>query len=262
MAALITKEQWIAEGMRHMELATWPPDKWAAAIEKGYPPGKRYVYENTHNFMAQQCFWNAAHPAPPPPAPVTSPYQDQARLVVFSAQEPEKGLNASSKYAIAFSADFAYRYPDLANRIKAARDQGHRVAGWCDCRPVGGTPAAVGKAFVEEFKLDYFIGQAESAAEFDDAMSVGAKVIVGNITALRSDQLERIAKDKLGWIQEDYWNEGWGRAESPLITAYCAGIYATVLWDPQIHNYTAAGRWRAGDGIYYSAGVKDWSGLP
>lgn len=267
----------LAEAVQHMRQATWPPDKWAKAIRDGYPPGKDgapgkpYNYPNTANYRAQQALWEAAHPKvgtqnpekpnePNPPPPTT--VDPRSQYVVFCAQEPANALRAPAKYAIAFSADRAYRDEALPVVIGSARRQGHRVAGWCDCRPNGGTPASAGVQFVKDYGLDYFIGQAESAAEFDNAMSVGAPVVVGNITALRQDQLDRIARGEVAFQQEDYWNEGWARAQSPLISAYIAGIYPTALWNPTIAQYKQAGRWRDGDGLYHAAAVADWQNLP
>lgn len=257
-----TKAEYIAEALAEMEQAVWPPTKWCAAIQDGYPPGKEYNWMVTHNFKAQQALWNAVHTPPTPtPPPSTNVPDPRAQYVVFCAQEPNTALRAKPHYTIAFSADMAYR-DGVAPVIAAARNQGHKVAGWCDCRPApNGTPAAAGIAFVKEFGLDFFIGQAEQAAEFDDAMSVGAKVVIGNLTSLRGDQIETIRTKNIGFIQEDYWNEGWARATSPVIAAYCAGIYP-ALWNPTIKDYQNASRWRAGDGVYYSATIQDWENLP
>lgn len=196
------------------------------------------------------------------PAPKPAPARDlaRARYVLFAAQQPLSALSASTKYTVAFSADMAYR-GENAEAIPRFKAAGYRTAGWCDCRVNGGTPAQVGIDFVAEYKLDYFIGQAESQAEFENAMSVHAAVVVGNLTALNQTQIDRCLKDVL-LIQEDYWNEGWGRAQHPAIAAYCAGIYPTALWNPQIQNYKDAGRWREGDGLYHVASVEDWQNLP
>lgn len=200
-------------------------------------------------------------PGPTPPVPARD---DRALYVVFCAQEASLALQAPPHYKIALSADPAYR-DDNAAALPKLRAQGRTVAGWCDCRS-DGTPAAVGVSYVHGMGLDYFIGQGESAAEFDDARSQGAQVIVGNLTALRGEQTNVIAGGEVAWIQEDYWCEGWARyPESPLITAYCAGIYPTALWhDPHatVAVYRGAGRWRDGDGLYHAAGGVDWNSLP
>lgn len=189
------------------------------------------------------------------------PPRNLSQYVVFCAQEAEKALHSPPKYKIAVSADKAYRDGTLA--VLPELKKVHGVPGWCDCRPApDGTPASVGAAFVKEYGLAYFIGQAENAAQFDDAMSVGARCVIGNITSLRQDQIDKMQKDGIEFIQEDYWNEGWGRAQHPAISAYCAGIYPTALWNPQIYNYRQAGRWREGDGLYYAATVEDWENLP
>lgn len=257
----MTTNEYLQLALAEMQKAQWDPHKWAEAIQNGYPPGKDYNYPVTANYKAQQYLWLAAHPPPPPPLPPSPGGPSGAKYVVFAAQEPQSGLGKFPvHYGVAFSADMAYRYSDLAARIKAFKDRGHRVMGWCDCRVDGGTPAAVGAQFVHDYGLDYFIGQAESAAEFDNAMSVGAKIVVGNITSLRQDQINKIMAEGIGFIQEDYWNEGWARAQHPAITAYCAGIYK-ALWEPLIVDYKNANRWREGDGLYASAYVKDWISL-
>ncbi len=204
-----------------------------------------------------------AIPAPPakPVPPVRNPL---ALYVLFAAQEPLQALHAPAKYTVALSADLAYRDESVA-AIKPLHDAGHTVAGWCDCRSDGGTSALEGIQFVRENRLAYFIGQAESPAEFDNAMSVEAPVVVGNITALRQDQIDQIARGDTALIQEDYWCEGWGRAQHPAITAWCAGIYPTPLWaypEPTIVTYRGAGRWADGDGLYHVAAVTDWQNLP
>ncbi len=214
-------------------------------------PGERLGYMRGHGYYV-------IVGAPPKPPDVRDP---RALFVVFAAQEPLTALGAPPKYCVALSADEAYRAESIA-AIDPLRKAGHRVAGWCDCRVEGGTPAAFGQAFVSTQGLDYFVGQAESAAEFDNAMSVNAPVVVGNITSLRQDQVDKISRHEVALIQEDYWNEGWGRATHPAITAWCAGIYPTGLWDPTIAQYQAAGRWSNGDGLYHAAAVHDWQNLP
>jgi hypothetical protein len=187
----------------------------------------------------------------------------RAQYVLFAAQEPLNALAAPGKYAVALSADHAFRYDNLGNIIQELRDHGHRVPGWCDCLPEGiGTPAEVGAQFVKDYGLDYFIGQAESADEFDAAMAAGATVVVGNITALLDRQITLAITQNILFIQEDYWNEGWGRAQHPLIAAHCNGIYPTNLWNPQIQTYKNAGRWDLGDGLFEVATVEDWQNLP
>ncbi len=215
-------------------------------------PGERLGYMRGRGYYA----------IPAPPAkPVASVRNPLALYVLFAAQEPLQALHASKRYTVALSADRAYRDQSVA-AIGPLHDAGHAVAGWCDCRVDGGTSAAEGLEFVHQYGLAYFIGQAESPAEFDNAMSVNAPVVVGNITALRQDQIDRISRGDTALICEDYWNEGGGRANHPAITAWCAGIYPTPLWNPQIHNYRSAGRWAEGDGLYHVAAVEDWENLP
>lgn len=207
-------------------------------------------------------YYRIPAPAPPPPPPPPQRDVHLAQRVVFCAEEPQLAAHAPPNYVRAVSADHAYRYPDLAARIQQLRAGGAPVAGWCDCRPSGGTPAEVGIQFVKDYGLDYFIGQAESAHEFDNAYANGARVMVGNRSALTTDQIAHLRTDVL-FIQEDYWNEGWARDTSPDIVAHCAGVYGTPLWPggPTIASYQQAGRWADGDGIYYARPDTDWGSL-
>lgn len=197
-----------------------------------------------------------------PPKPMPSRDLTRAYKVLFAAQNPRKGLLAPPGYKIALSADPEYRAQTVAAIQEFRTQQPNRVlCGWCDCRPIGGTPAQAGVDFVGDYKLDYFIGQAESQIEFDSAMEVHASVVVGNITALNQTQIDRCLNDVL-FIQEDYWNEGWGRAKHPAIVYHCAGIYPTALWNPQYDSYYGANRWDPGDGAFHIDAIENIGRLP
>jgi hypothetical protein len=190
-------------------------------------------------------------PTPTPPGP--------ALYVLFADVHPELVLQAPTKYAVALSADPAFRDPHLADTITALRLKGHRVAGWCDC---SSTPAAAGLAFVGEYGLDYFIGQAENDEQFDDAFGHGAHVIVGNLTALTGDRIAKLDQHQILWIQEDFWNEGWALLRDDRVAAVMHGIYPTTIWNPTVAQYKSAGRWKDGDGLFHVISVTDWSDLP
>lgn len=243
------------EALQFARLTKLTTDEWLSRVRQG-----KYTQaqlRTTAHYRAHVALMEAAKVSPPPaPSPVRDP---RSQYVLFAAQEPEKALAAPAKYAVALSADPAYRDASVA-AIPKLRAAGHRVAGWCDCR-ADGTPAVDGLSFVQAAGLDYFIGQAESAAEFDDAYYHGARVIIGNRSSLRGDQTAHLSTD-VAFIQEDYWNEGWARDMSPDIAAYCAGIYPTAIWNPTIAQYKQAGRWRPGDGAYHVAAIEDWSSLP
>jgi len=250
----------LEDALRHARAATITPEEFIRRVRQHAAPLSTvhpYAYQNTEMFKALESLYAAAHPTPIPPPQPTPPVNPQSQYVVFCAENPAEALHAPQKYAVAFSADFAYR-EGVGAVVAQAKQAGHRTAGWCDCRVMEGTPASVGVQFVKDFGLDYFIGQAESQAEMENALSVGAKVVVGNITATGVAQL--ITAD-VAFIQEDYWNEGWARANDPRIAAYCAGIYP-ALWGPNIAAYQQAGRWRQGDGIYYARPDTDWQNLP
>ena len=227
---------------------------WAAWRDKGGIPAKRPANLPDRipaSWWVRYLIHKGIKIIPKPPRNL-----GPAQYVWFAAQEPEQGLRFPTKCAIAISADMAYRYDNLREIIDALRFKGHRVPGWCDCRP-DGTLATTGALFVKSFQLDYFIGQAETADQFDAGYAWGARVMVGNMSELRSDQMEKCSTEVL-FIQEDYWNEGWARyPKSDAIAAYCIGIYATALWDPNISSYKAAGRFEPGDGGYHVAACTD-----
>lgn len=262
------EQKLMEQALAEMKKAQWPPRKWCASIQDGYPPGHEYNWMVTHNYKVQDLMWQAAHPTPPP-IPVPPPINPQALNHIYCAQEPWSAMNAKVGYVPILSADMAYRYPNndypainLHDVVGNLRARFGSVGGWCDCRPApGGTPAKEGLRFCSEYHLDFFVGQAEHDFEFDDAVSNGAKMVIGNVTNLRNDQLSKISSREVALIQEDYWNEGWARAQWEHITAYAAGIYP-ALWNPTILAYREANRWRDGDGVYYSATVQDWANLP
>lgn len=230
---------------------------WAAWRDKGGIPANRpkgLPDRIPASWWARYLIHKGLKPKPPNVAP--------AQYILFADAQPELALQAPSKYGVALSADKAFRDPRLADTIAALRFKGHRVIGWCDCDVAKGTSAADGLAFVQEYGLDYFIGQAESPEQFDEAFGHGAHVIVGNLTALRGDQVAKIDQHQILWIQEDFWNEGWALLRDSRVAAVMHGVYPTSIWNPTIAQYLSAGRWKPGDGLFHVASVTDWSDLP
>ena len=78
-----------------------------------------------------------------------------------------------------------------------------------------------------DYKLDGWVGQAESAAEFDHAMNAGAKALVGNLSALEDDQKELIHYGEVTFLQEVYRNEDANLVPNleNLPVLVCVGLY-------------------------------------
>lgn len=204
----------------------------------------------------------SAVPAPKPPA--GHPQAAAARYVLFADNDVLNALNAPAKYAVALSADPEFAKQATAENVAKLRWLGRRVYSWCDCWATM-PPDAIG--LMRTLDLDGWVGQAEDFNQYSNAMAkwpVAPVALVGNLTNLDAWQVEEIRTYKAPpFIQEDFWNEGWARHPGEAaIAAYCAGIYPTSLWNPQIQNYRSAGRWGDGDGLFHVTSVTDWSSLP
>ena len=142
----------------------------------------------------------------PPPTP-----RDFARAVLFHAGDVFMWLSAPSFYIRALSADRNQAWI-TGSLVQAARQTGSLVASWCDCRPDGGTDAAYAISAARTYGLIGWYGQAETAAEFDHALRRGRELglmplaIIGNLTALRPDQLALVANNDVRFINELYRN--------------------------------------------------------
>lgn len=153
--------------------------------------------------------WASRIPPPPPAPPTTKPPH---KAVLFHAGDVMAWLGAPSWYWRALSADRGQEWL-TAELVAAARGvSGAFVTAWCDCRPSGGTDASYAIAAVRKFGLEGWHGQAESAAEFDHALQRGHELglmplaIIGNLGALRPDQLALVAAGDVKFIVETYYN--------------------------------------------------------
>jgi hypothetical protein len=196
----------------------------------------------------------------PPPAAV-HPYES----LIFCAQEPLLVYRAPLRYAAVVSADHAYRAQTIT-AIPVLQAQGRRVLAWSDCRPAPeGTPASEAVRMAADYGLDGWVGQGESAAEFDHAYGAGARAIVGNLSALNSEQKDIIRHREVVFLQEVYKNEDAGLIPNfeNLPVLVCVGLYPGANGYVPLAWYRQAGFFPPGASIYYSAGISehDWAEL-
>ena len=134
---------------------------WSKWVERGRKPPRPAGLPK----RIPQTWWTrykAEHPPKPKPNPATD--------IIFCASDPLSALQAPAKYKIALTADPAYRQWASPAIITQFRAQGRTIYSWCDCRDWGsGTPASEAIMMMKDRALDGWIGQGESAAEFDHA---------------------------------------------------------------------------------------------
>ncbi len=130
---------------------------------------------------------NAVPPAPNPPQhPLGS------RCVYFSnvTDEAITLLAALGKpYTALFSADLNQSGPGgdyyvTDGQLNRLRNQGVVVASWCDC---SATPYTAAQQMARERGLAYAGGQAEDPAQYQQAVGLGAKQIIGEPSVLKQD---------------------------------------------------------------------------
>lgn len=162
----------------------------------------------------RQADYRRHHPPEPAPASGPSELELAGRCIVWFANvtdaAADRFLELPSRWAGAVSADPGEAGPELNRLIGKAKDAGRVLHPWCDCRePDGdppGTPFTAALAMREAWELDEPIGEAESVAEYDHAIGHGARLIIGNLTALdagrQGDVGRRVAAGELGFVQE------------------------------------------------------------
>ncbi len=218
----MTTEQYMALALAEMRKATWPPEKWCAAIQEGYPPGHEYDWMATHNYKAQQALWQAAHPnpepVPPPPAP--SPHNFFAGKGIFTTSEPAAASHPCDWYAV---------QADPEGNAGVANTNGRRCF-WM-ARPTLEMVTHANRNSIP------FIAQAENLDELRVALALGPsitvpKALVGNPTSWTDPKAWADAVSQ-GWelILEWYWNAQPGytqpdAANYPYFTNVCFGIYS------------------------------------
>lgn len=169
----------------------------------------KFEYESAHWFklmVAADRLKRLVQPAPkPPPPPASDAYLEPARnLLVFASVTDDaiqQACRLPARWKFLFTADPAYRVTD--QQIAAVKASGHKAYAWGDCRTT--LPVAI-RTFQIDRRLEDWYGQAESAQEFDVAYGAGAKVVVGNLSAITPAQLSLVGQTKMLFANELYLN--------------------------------------------------------
>lgn len=274
---MATEAELTASAVAHAKKTTKSWEWFLAEIRRN----PAYNYKATEWFKAgydlELIARPVATPAPPVPEPLP-PGSNPATKIIFCAQDPRIVIGqAPTSYKIALSADKGSHNPAWISQaiVDDLRKAGFKtIYSWCDCRPDGeGTPARYAVSAMTKYGLDGWVGQGETVGEMDDAIGAGARMVVGNLSALRSDQKARISNTgPIYFLAEDYWNvmpwtvPNW---ENLPVTASTVGIYDATNENPPhsrrlpLSDYIDAGRFPPGSGIYYAEGMlpSDWATL-
>lgn len=200
---------------------------------------------------------------------------EPARNVCFFATVADDAIQyfcrLPASWKAAFTADAAYRV--TIQQVAAVRASGHRAFAWGDCDQ---TPPVLIREFAEMQGLDGWYGQAESDTQFDNANG-GAQLpqaLIGNLSALRPDQLSRVAAGDVVFINETYYNvpgnvgaEGpdWRNANAG-VGGNCLAVYGSssegAIYLP-LREQIRRGYFDAADDSLYVEGFleDDWAAL-
>lgn len=213
-----------------------------------------YAYKTTQWYKEMKAAEQLKTPAPPSPPPPSGIDLSPAQSWIFMAQEPDKALMYPTYYGIAFTADGAYPRPSLS-LIGQLRGRGQRVRSWCDCHS---TMPSVAIGMASALGLDGWIGEGESAYAFDNAYSAGAKIIVGNLSALRDDQRALIQLGKVLFTNELYLNDDPTLASREnWMNLPVAGRTVACYHGYPFQNYLDLGKYSAHRDSFYDPGATD-----
>jgi len=142
-------------------------------------------------------------PTPPPPGVNLEPARNVAFFATVTDDNIQHFCRLPKTWKAAFTADPAYQVTD--QQIAAVKASGHRAYSWCDCRT---TLPPEAYYMASHRNLSGWYGQAESAAEFDVAAVFRDRplAVVGNLSALRTDQLLLVSNGTVLFINETYYN--------------------------------------------------------
>lgn len=159
----------------------------------------------------------------------------QAQHIVFVSDNPEQALEAPAGYALSLPADPAYAQWQTQSFVDRARAQGRQLTAWCDCRTT--LPSAAIR-LRNTWRLDGWIGQAESGAELGTALAAGAPVVIGNPNAWTQRDRDTVTAlinqpgdgSRLAVVAECYTNAGgpWPNQYSAAgvpVSSLCVGLY-------------------------------------
>jgi hypothetical protein len=202
-------------------------------------------------------------PVPVPPPPPSHDQFERFKRAIIAAQNPETALGTAHNMPIFLTADPAYAGFATADFLARARAQGRGLGVWCN-------PSQVSVGHLREFARGLGIpetmlmGQGETADEFDITLDAKLPSAVGNLSALRQDQRDRINADECAWLQEDYWNvQPWLQPNWMNTKVVCVepGLYFGEgpygRYQP-VPDFIATGRISIGrDGFYHASGPHD-----
>jgi hypothetical protein len=201
-------------------------------------------------------------PAPPapavPPAPPLPPSAAQYQHGIYLGQNAEYVRLAPAKYKAIFTADPAYDSQATASLGAALRAEGREVQVWF-------VPTEVSLARAQEVArrvgASLIIGQAESAEQFDASWNCGLRGVIGNLAALREDQLAKVRSGEMAFVHEHYWNcqPGLQLDDKNLpVVSHCIAVYSDADCQRRsVAEYIAAGRFHPGDSCYGPGMVAD-----
>ncbi len=210
----------------------------------------------------------ADDPAVPSPSPVPSTDRAPHKAVLFHAGDVLDWTGAPSFYWRSLSADVGQQWL-TAGFVGAARKASLGfVTAWCDCRPSGGTDAQYAINAARAFGLKGWHAQAETAAQFDHALQRGREnglmplAFVGNLGALRPDQLALVARGDVKFIVETYYNVQPGlqpdwKGANAGIGGNCVAMYASDTEGAQrvaLSTMRADGRFSRGNDSIFTPG--------
>lgn len=160
----------------------------------------------------------APKPAPPPPHPIVMSHPVGNRCLYFSTVDPgtinwvaELGQrHGHGLWTALFSADRNLGVPDgpywvSDSAVNYLTSSGITVASWSDCDVEKGTPYSAAVQLAKRPGFSYAGGQAEDRGQYLNAISGGARHIVGNpnnLGASLSDAINRTLSGELAFIGE------------------------------------------------------------
>lgn len=253
---MATESELLAAASAAAKLTTISADEYLRRVAMN----QNYGYKSTQWYKALSALEAIKHlepapaPLPPPAPPPTEIDLSPARSWVFMAEEPEKALLYPPYYGIAFTADDAYPRPS-SSLISQLKGRGQPTRSWCDCHAT--MPSAAIK-MASDLGLDGWIGEGESDYAFDNAYKAGAKIIIGNLEALRDDQRALIATGKVLFTNELYLNDDPTLADREnWMNLPVAGRTVACYHGYPFQNYLDLGRYSAHQDSFYDPGATD-----
>lgn len=252
------------EAVRLARLTNISTDDWLNRVRQGKYTATQL--KATAHYRAHVALMEAAKPPAPVPVPPPSSVdlEPVRNLLVFATVTDDiiqLACRLPARWKFLFTADPAYRVTD--QQINAVRASGHRAFAWGDCRTT--LPAQI-KAFQQARRLDDWYGQAESAGEFDAARSGGANKVIGNLSAIRPDQLVLVAAAQMLFALELYlnvhpWEQPDYHGAQDGVGGNCGAVYASEA-EHAVYTPVSGQRkeWFHPHGSWYVEGFRpaDW----